>query len=724
MSHDLARPRRLSPIDAAVDAALGSFMGLTSDVLLTFTRTGEITMANDVARELLPIPSADPSILDVFPAGRELGAYQDVTDDLPFGLDGQVAHVTCAGADGRTLDLDVRARRISVNRDLFVMAATPVDGRRLPSRELSELVSANKRLSGTLDVILGTIEAQDIMGLCDRVLSSLEDMLDADAAVMYLAERRSMRLAAGSAGADEQALPAVFATLGSVAELVSAHGRTVRYHLQPLGKRELREHEVAERTLSIDETGALLSVNGDSVLPYASAFAVPIIFGDQVIELIFVGWGASRALDSADARLLDAVAQYLSTQIMGMLSAMRSKRETELRQASTRLRDELAASEPGSDAWWDALREAAEVLSCDLVPLVEDEGARTARGDFPHAGTCELPLSLDELERGRAGSQGTVVEVTPHTDLGGWLASTGESGVGVLVDPGLVGGQRLAWLFLGREGAPMLTPRELSFCRGIVDAIRTQERGEQLRTHDRRISQALQQGMRNQLQHVEGICAHDVYSSATRDAFVGGDFYDLIRLPDRRACVVMGDVSGKGVQAAATSAAVKCALGAYAWQGLGPAHMVGMLNQFLLGFSRLETFATLFVGIVDLGQGRLTYCSAGHPPALLMRAGGSVLEALNVQSGVVGAFEDMAYRDGEVELMEGDTLLLYTDGTTEARAKDGSFFGEDGLRDALMDEDGSADELLEHLLARLDEFTSNQLDDDVALVSLRFDEVG
>ena len=206
---------------------------------------------------------------------------------------------------------------------------------------------------------------------------------------------------------------------------------------------------------------------------------------------------------------------------------------------------------------------------------------------------------------------------------------------------------------------------------------------------------------------------------------MGGDFYDLIRLPDRRAAVIMGDVSGKGVEAASVSAAVKTALGAYAWEGLAPARMVRSLNDFLLGFSRIETFATLFIGIIDLASGNLTYCSAGHPPAILYRAGRNELETLDVQSGVVGAFEDMSYVDGEVKVQEGDFLLLYTDGTTEARNPAGAFFGEDGLKDAIMQQIPQGFEgILDRLLATLDSFTARNLDDDVAMVAVRFDEIG
>ena len=95
-----------------------------------------------------------------------------------------------------------------------------------------------------------------------------------------------------------------------------------------------------------------------------------------------------------------------------------------------------------------------------------------------------------------------------------------------------------------------------------------------------------------------------------------------------------------------------------------------------------------------------------------------------MQSGVVGAFHDIAYQDGVVSFGPGDVLLLYTDGTTEARDPSGAFFGEEGLRDMVMREsaDGKPFEgFVERLLATLDDFTGHDLEDDVAMVAVRFD---
>ena len=96
-----------------------------------------------------------------------------------------------------------------------------------------------------------------------------------------------------------------------------------------------------------------------------------------------------------------------------------------------------------------------------------------------------------------------------------------------------------------------------------------------------------------------------------------------------------------------------------------------------------------------------------------------------MQSGVVGAFPGMFYREGEVALAEGDVLLLYTDGATEARSPAGAFFGEEGLRDLVLSlcAAGSGD-LAHDVLEAIDEFTGRRLDDDVALVDVTFDTLG
>ena len=334
-----------------------------------------------------------------------------------------------------------------------------------------------------------------------------------------------------------------------------------------------------------------------------------------------------------------------------------------------------------------------------------------------------LPSTVEGLKTGEG--EASVKEVELESELSRALAAQGLPCKGAVLFLGKFAGEQHTWLFLREENAEPLSDIELDFLDRVMLLVHSLAVGAEESQQNKHISQALQSGMKNDLQQVEGISAEGIYSSATADAFVGGDFYSMIKLPGRRACIIMGDVSGKGIEAASISSAVKTALSAYAWEGRTPARMVATLNEFLLGFSRVETFATLFVGIVDLTTSSLTYCSAGHPPAILVSAQSGDAELLDVQSGVVGAFHDMEYKNGTIRLHEGDILLLYTDGTTEARSPEGAFFGETGLRDMIMNEvPRGFDGLLNRFLSTLDRYTGRRLDDDVAMVALRFDELG
>ncbi len=208
---------------------------------------------------------------------------------------------------------------------------------------------------------------------------------------------------------------------------------------------------------------------------------------------------------------------------------------------------------------------------------------------------------------------------------------------------------------------------------------------------------------------------------------VGGDFFDLYDLSDDRVVVVLGDVSGKGVEAAAMASLVKTALAAYAWNYLDPASMISSLNTLFLNFSRLETFASMLVVSIDFQTGEATYCSAGHPPAMLVHRPGmpsAELELLTVQSPVVGAFEGLHYDNGMFVFNKGDILYLYTDGTTEARNPDGAFFGEEALRETLLRVCRRGIEAVpQGVLEEVEDFAGGDLHDDIAMVAIRYDGI-
>jgi len=719
--------------EQGASGTLSALLALTGDAVVCFDATGTILLANDEAlRLLLPVDAlhTTPSLIGadvrlLFPPA--MGVVPDAPftpEALPIALDGSATRLLRTDGEGYVIPLIARCTRVSAPGSRYLLVARLEAGSAAADHEherlVDELSRANRRLSGTLDIVLGTLDSPNVSTLFERVLEELCITMDATGATVYLNERDGFHLRGTSASLAGMRVPRFLPRGYSLIKAIAKSQKTLRLRVLPPDADSLRKGRLSNRLVMDEETREQYKLGVGQVPPFTSFMAVPVRFGGQVIALIQVGWRNARSIPQDDANLLDAVTRYLAVQLVGAFSALRTQRKEQLTRRANDLRDALVAEPFSNETWAHVFDAVSQDLDCLCAPLDEPSAIDG------HA-VLHLPVSHQEVAVPveLLGNELGVTSLMPRAPLADWLRDHEEPCLGALVDTGTIGDVRTRFLALRPLDAEPFDDLELDYLWQVSDTIMAIASGEQGRRRDHRISQALQSGMRSELQQVDGISAQGIYSSATEAAFVGGDFYDLIRLPEQRACVIMGDVSGKGVEAASVSAAARTALGAYSWEGLAPAHMVRLLNDFLLGFSRVETFATLFVGIIDLGKGTLDYCSAGHPPAIMRRAATGELEWLGEQSGVVGAFHDMTYRDGHVGIARDDVLVLYTDGTTEARARDGRFFGEDGLRDTLMREGAQGfDGLLDRLLSTVDDFTGNSLEDDVAMVALRFDKVG
>ena len=740
-------------VDGTVAATLSQLLRLTSDAVIVFNMEGMVLLANEEAETLFAKEDGTIAGLDVrflfTPANQENLQKAFSVESLPFSIDGSTSMVAAPAQDGTSQVLSVRADYVGAPTQAIVLTASKLRDMANPmhddERMVLDLRRANKRLSGALQIVLDTLDSEDMGQLIERVLEELSETVEADGALIYLAEQDGYHLHGATESLKSVSLnriPRYFAFNSSLERLTFYSEHALRLHTMPLNSGALKQGRVKKRNLVNEETREVITVDASHLPPFTSFLVVPVWFGGHIVALIEVGWERKRALLVEDARLLDSIANYLSVQLVGALSAMRTQRRDTLREALARVRQGLLHSAAeGEKISGERLQQVmrsvgtdlnAQVFSVDccevtgnvtLHALGAEQAATEVDGAQDGGKQIALPSTVEGLKTGEG--EASVKEVELESELSRALAAQGLPCKGAVLFLGKFAGEQHTWLFLREENAEPLSDIELDFLDRVMLLVHSLAVGAEESQQNKHISQALQSGMKNELQQVEGISAEGIYSSATADAFVGGDFYSMIKLPGRRACIIMGDVSGKGIEAASISSAVKTALSAYAWEGRTPARMVATLNEFLLGFSRVETFATLFVGIVDLATSSLTYCSAGHPPAILVSAQSGDAELLDVQSGVVGAFHDMEYKNGTVRLHEGDILLLYTDGTTEARSPEGAFFGETGLRDMIMNEVPQGfDGLLNRFLSTLDRYTGRRLDDDVAMVALRFDELG
>jgi serine phosphatase RsbU (regulator of sigma subunit) len=186
-----------------------------------------------------------------------------------------------------------------------------------------------------------------------------------------------------------------------------------------------------------------------------------------------------------------------------------------------------------------------------------------------------------------------------------------------------------------------------------------------------------------------------------------GDFYDFIPLPDGRLGIVVADVADKGAGAALYMALSRTMIRTYAGEYPDQPHRaLRAANERILAETRTDMFVTVFYGVLDAESGMLAYCNAGHnPPYLLGRDGTRRLLRTGMALGVV-AGED--WEQGSVRLGEGDVLVLYTDGATDAQTPDGEFFGDDRLGSAAWDNRArSAQEIQAALLQEIHAFVGD-----------------
>ncbi|MCH5213524.1 MAG: SpoIIE family protein phosphatase [Oscillospiraceae bacterium] len=180
---------------------------------------------------------------------------------------------------------------------------------------------------------------------------------------------------------------------------------------------------------------------------------------------------------------------------------------------------------------------------------------------------------------------------------------------------------------------------------------------------------------------------YEIYANAQAAKTVGGDFYDCFKRQDGSVCVVIGDVSGKGIAAAMFMAMAKTMLKDYLNSGLNPAEAMNTVNDALCSSNPEGMFATVFAAVLDTDSGVLRYANAGHTRPVIF---GKNAEFLEVDSGIaLGLFEDAGIIDCSVILENNSGILIYTDGITEAVNMKKEFFGEERLLSAVKEASGA-----------------------------------
>jgi sigma-B regulation protein RsbU (phosphoserine phosphatase) len=203
---------------------------------------------------------------------------------------------------------------------------------------------------------------------------------------------------------------------------------------------------------------------------------------------------------------------------------------------------------------------------------------------------------------------------------------------------------------------------------------------------------------------------------------VGGDFYDIFQVDAHRVGIAIADVSGKGIPAAFFMLIARTLLKAMALEGGGPGKTLARLNDFLCGDNEETMFVTLFYGELDSRSGRFTYANGGHNHPFIA-ADGAPPQSLPTTDGVaLAVFDQLSFAEHTITLAQGQTLVLYTDGVTEAFDEQGQMFGEARLAALLATRvadagSGTAEAVLQAILGSLESFCADVAQsDDITLI--------
>lgn len=210
------------------------------------------------------------------------------------------------------------------------------------------------------------------------------------------------------------------------------------------------------------------------------------------------------------------------------------------------------------------------------------------------------------------------------------------------------------------------------------------------------------------------------YRPARRDEQVGGDFYDFFVTGDGRYGILIGDVMGKGKEAAASTAMIRYSVRAFTSAGSEPAHVLRQVGEMMESQALTFDTASVFLGYLCAETGELVYANAGHEPPLLRRADGGQ-ELLESTGPLLGMEVEPAFEERATRLAAGDALFLMTDGVTEARNNDGQFLGERGtwmMLDAALRAE-TVKEALESIDSALTGYIGDNARDDIAMMLLR-----
>jgi sigma-B regulation protein RsbU (phosphoserine phosphatase) len=258
----------------------------------------------------------------------------------------------------------------------------------------------------------------------------------------------------------------------------------------------------------------------------------------------------------------------------------------------------------------------------------------------------------------------------------------------------------------------------------LLEKVETQvERCRSLRQAQRQRADELQDAreIQNNLlpKNIPQVKDYEIAGMTQPVRYVGGDYFNVVRVSETQTVLCIADVAGKGMPAALLMSSLQAALKPLIWDARSPRELCRRLNRILCEIAPVGKFVSFFYGVLDSKDNRLTYCNAGHNPPLLVRGNGTASE-LNAAGAVLGQFPDWVYEQSDVQLGSGDALMLFTDGLVEASNQDDEPFGEERLIRIARENRGiGAEDLKALVMQTASGHCGGHFQDDASMIVLR-----
>jgi serine phosphatase RsbU (regulator of sigma subunit) len=511
--------------------------------------------------------------------------------------------------------------------------------------------------------------------------------------------------------------------------------RLLEVALGPLRARAAVHADLADDEPALAGSRAALAAAGQR-----SVLAVPLHVRDESIGLL-VAYPGSRTLADSDISLLTSLASQLSVAVQ---NARLHERATELGEA---LGDVLATERQASrqvNALYEISRSFAQSLSLDttldavtetIVSVLDVDAAvirlPDERGDqftprAVHVADARLTKAVSAIlarpqRRPARSQQPRLLDVASAARLGGahaLLIPFLEKGCSAALVPIAAAGELLAELtVLSLDPAGPIDADTLATARTIAQQAALAIDNARLYQQQKHFAETMQQSLLpSERPDVPGLEVGTVYESAAQ-VDVGGDVFDFMELPDGRLAVVLGDVTGHGIDATADMAMAKFVFRSLAREHPEPSEFLAHANQVVVGEIAVGKFITMAYLVID-PRGTVDCASAGHPAPRLVLADGRV-EPLECGGLALGIDAPQTYEPVRAQLPPGSAVVLYTDGVIEAR-RGADLFGSERLDALLAARAGEpAQAIADAVVGACRAYAGGDLGDDCAIVVIK-----